>query len=122
MQRHWARLMATVADGPVATAIRDKLSKAFSPVHLLVINESSSHNVPRGSETHFKVFVVTPAFEGISSIDRHRSVQKVLAEELKGGVHALSIIAKTPAQWSSDDNVPASPACMGGDGTFSRKH
>merc|ERR1712080_231881 len=73
-----------------------------------------NHNVPKGSETHFKVLVVTDAFNNMSLIQRHREVNKILDTELKSGVHALSILAKTPDQWSNDEKVTPSPNCMGG--------
>ena len=63
----------------------------FQPSHLEVINESNMHNVPKGSETHFKVVVVSDSFEGLSLVKRHRAVNEVLAQELQSGVHALSI-------------------------------
>lgn len=75
------------------------------------------HNVPRGSETHFKVVVVSTEFVQKPLIQRHRLVNGLLKEELAGGVHALSIVAKTPDQWEgSVKKVEASPACMGGFG------
>ena len=61
-----------------------------------VLNESSNHNVPEGSETHFKVVVVAEAFAGVSRIDRHRCINELLRMELESGVHALSVVAKTP--------------------------
>lgn len=61
------------------------------PTHLEVINESNMHNVPKGSESHFKVVVVSMDFENLSLIKRHRMVNDVLKDELAGGVHALSI-------------------------------
>lgn len=108
------RAMSANAAGPVASAIARKLSAAFSPVHLEVLNESSGHNVPPGSETHFKVVVVSEAFEGAKLIDRHRVVNGALAEELAGSVHALSIVAKAPSQWAASAEVAPSPKCLGG--------
>jgi BolA protein len=105
--------MSSVA-GPVASAIEQKLMAALSPMHLQVLNESSGHNVPPGSETHFKVIVVSDAFEGKKLIDRHRIINSALADELKGGVHALSIVAKVPAQWEQGPEVTPSPKCLGG--------
>ncbi len=67
-------------------------------MHLEVVNESYMHSVPRGSETHFKVVVVSTAFDGVGVLQRHRAVNTLLDPELKGGVHALSIVARTPAQ------------------------
>ena len=51
----------------------------------------------RSGETHFKVLIVSSAFEGKPLIDRHRAVNMCLQKELQEGVHALSIDAKTPA-------------------------
>jgi len=50
--------MSLSARGPLATAIFAKLTQAFTPVHLEVLNESHMHAVAKGSETHFKVVVV----------------------------------------------------------------
>ena len=106
--------MSTGALGPVASAIQQKLAAALAPVHLEVHNESSAHNVPPNSETHFKVIVVSDAFEGKKLIERHRAVNEALAEELAGPVHALSIVAKLPAQWTQNSAVEPSPKCLGG--------
>ncbi|XP_063677035.1 bolA-like protein 1 [Bolinopsis microptera] len=98
----------------VSRVITSKLQSHFIPSFLEVINESYMHNVPKGSETHFKVLIVSEKFEGTPLIKRHREVNSLLAEELQGGVHALSIVAKTPTQWGSDPNVVKSPPCLGG--------
>jgi stress-induced morphogen len=95
--------------------IEDKLRLRLAPDALVVENESSKHNVPRGSETHFKVTVVSQAFEGMGRVDRHRLVHDALAEELKGGVHALTITPRTPNEWAADSRVGASPPCLGGE-------
>ncbi|XP_069584809.1 bolA-like protein 1 [Ranitomeya imitator] len=99
---------------PVETSIRAKLSENLDPCHLEVHNESSMHAVPPGSETHFKVVVVSDVFSGKSLIQRHRLVNDLLKEELAGAVHALSIQAKTPQQWAENPTVVKSPGCMGG--------
>ena len=98
----------------VSRTITSKLQSSFLPSILEVINESYMHNVPKGSETHFKVLIVSDKFVGKPLIKRHREVNAVLAEEIEGGVHALSIVAKTPAQWESSPNVVKSPPCLGG--------
>ena len=59
--------MSTV-EKPIENAIRAGLTKELAPVHLEVVNESYMHNVPKGSETHFKVLVVSPQFEGLPLI------------------------------------------------------
>ena len=104
--------------GPIEQAISEKLSKAFAPQQLEVINESFMHSVPPGSESHFKVVVVSSLFESIPLVGRHRKVNGVLADELAGGIHALSIEALTPAQWESRGGVTfGSPQCLGGSKT-----
>ncbi len=102
----------------VQQAIETKLREGLSPSHLEVINESSGHNVPPGSESHFKVIVVSEHFEGRALVMRHRAVNTLLAEELAGPVHALSIQAFTAEQWRERDGATfASPKCRGGSKT-----
>lgn len=110
--------MATISvknSNPMEFLIRDKLVRQFSPVHLDIMNESYMHNVPKGSETHFKVVVVSNKFENVSLLQvrrehehlykyiilvcyniiflqRHRLINEILQDELKKGVHALSIV------------------------------
>merc|ERR1712183_645307 len=94
-----------------------KLRQAFEPTHLEVVNESYKHCVPKDSETHFKVVIVSEKFGGVLLLERHRLVNETLAEELKGGVHALSIMAKTPAQWvQGGEKSQTTPSCLGGHG------
>ncbi len=94
--------------------IERKLAEALAPAHLEVINESHRHSVPPGSESHFKVVLVSAAFEGKRSVARHQQVYRVLAAELAGGVHALALHTYTPAEWAERSAAPDSPACMGG--------
>ncbi|XP_060676677.1 bolA-like protein 1 [Hemiscyllium ocellatum] len=101
-------------DGPVMSAIHLKLEQRLTPTHLQVINESYMHAVPPGSETHFKVVVVSERFEGIPLLQRHRMVNDILKEELATRIHALSVQAKTPRQWGAEPHFDRSPACLGG--------
>ena len=96
----------------VQAQIETKLTAAFAPGHLAVVNESYMHSVPPGSESHFKVTLVSDAFEGLRSVKRHQQVYKVLAEELAGEVHALALHTYTPAEWQGQS--PDSPNCLGG--------
>ena len=57
------------------------------------------HNVPKGSETHFKVVVISESFRGLRPLQRHKLVNGALKEELEGPIHALSIVAKDPEQF-----------------------
>jgi BolA protein len=101
----------------IQESIESKLASEFSPAHLEVANESGNHSVAPGSETHFRVVVVSEQFADDSRIARHRKVHALLAEELAGGVHALAIQAHTPAEWTArGGSVRPSPDCRGGAG------
>ena len=88
--------------GQVAETIRIKLTEAFSPQHLDVIDDSARHaghaGAHPGGESHFNVVIVAPAFQGASRVQRQRSVYAALAEELAGPVHALSVRALAPGE------------------------
>lgn len=91
------------------------LSDALHPTHLDVVNESGMHNVPKGSETHFKVIAVSDEFSGKSLVFRHRMINSLLANQLAGGVHALSLQTMTPDEWLTSGQVTFdSPLCRGG--------
>ena len=95
--------------------IHDKLQEAFAPLHLEVVNESYMHNVPAGSESHFKVVIVSKQFEGQRLLSRHRAVNSVLADELANEVHALAMHTYTESEWQTlFDGAPLSPTCRGG--------
>jgi len=73
------------------------------------------HSVAPGSETHFKVLVVSAAFDGMNRVARQRKVNEALRDELAGGVHALTMRTLTPAEWESGGAAGfESPACKGG--------
>ncbi|XP_076136960.1 bolA-like protein 1 [Alosa pseudoharengus] len=111
---HHRPQMAPDPTRPVETSIRAKLTEALQPAHLEVLNESHMHAVPPGSESHFRVLVVSERFEGLPLLQRHRLVNEALRDELSSRVHALAIQAKTPQQWDSNPALAKSPACMGG--------
>jgi BolA protein len=86
----------------VETRIREKLTAAFGPAELVIENESHLHHGHHGSpgtgESHFRVRIVSAAFDGKSRVERHRAVNATLAEELKGSIHALAIKALAPGE------------------------
>lgn len=99
----------------VQSVIEEKLALAFEPGHLEVVNESGNHNVPAGSESHFRVVLVAAQFEGEKLIQRHRSVNRILAEELANQIHALALHTYTADEWrSKHGDAPMSPPCLGG--------
>ena len=88
--------------GDVADSIRQKLTQAFAPSRLDVVDDSDKHQGHAGhrpgGESHFTVLIEAPAFAGVGRIDRQRRINHVLAEELAGPVHALSIKATAPGE------------------------
>jgi BolA family transcriptional regulator, general stress-responsive regulator len=86
----------------VTSTIQAKLTQAFAPVHLDVINESHLHaghrNSPGTGESHFRVRIVSPLFAGKSRLARHRLVNEALAAELNAGVHALALELHAPGE------------------------
>jgi len=100
----------------IAAMIEKKLLTAFSPLHLDVVNESHKHNVPVGSESHFKVIIVSEEFEDERLIKRHRAVNAILSEELAEKIHALALHTYTEKEWQDyyAQNTPLSPNCLGG--------
>jgi len=94
--------------------IEQKLKDSLSPIVLEIYNESFKHSVPRDSETHFKILVVSALFEKKSLVQRHQIIYGLLAYELKNGLHALTLNTYTPDEWSSNSNIPESPNCIGG--------
>jgi BolA family transcriptional regulator, general stress-responsive regulator len=88
------------AEKTVQHTITNKLREAFTPESLDVIDESHLHEGHAGhrpgGETHFRIYIVSDAFEGKSRIERHRMINATLATELAGPVHALAIKAQAP--------------------------
>src|SRR4051812_12276145 len=82
--------------------IVNKLREAFLPESLDVSDESHLHEGHAGhrpgGETHFRVYIVSPAFKGKSRVERHRMINAALAKELAGSVHALAIHAQAPGE------------------------
>ncbi|XP_017883768.1 bolA-like protein DDB_G0274169 isoform X3 [Ceratina calcarata] len=110
------KMSSNAVSNPIENSMKKKLEESLNPLVLQIINESYMHNVPSGSETHFKIVVVSELFEDKSLIKRHRMINQLLESELQNGVHALSIIAKTPGQWTENKGIESSPKCRGGFG------
>jgi len=93
-----------------------------------IIHQKKSYR-PAGSETHFKVVVISDKFlKTRTPIARHRLINETLREEVAtdGPVHALSIVAMTPDKWQAKmekgESVSPSPNCRGGDGSLPKKN
>ncbi len=100
----------------VQANVTEKLREKLTPKHLEVVNESHMHSGPKDAETHFKVVVVSPLFEGMSAVKRHQLVYGALAELMgkkpsQGGIHALAITSRTPSEWAESPEANVSPLC-----------
>ncbi|KAL2475965.1 SufE-like protein 1 [Abeliophyllum distichum] len=89
--------------GNRGTRIKQRLEKELRPIELEVEDISHQHAGHAGvkgreGETHFNVKVVSEGFEGKSLVKRHRLIYSLLQDELQNGLHALSIVAKTPSE------------------------
>lgn len=100
----------------IHTSIEQKLLREFDPVVLDVVDESYMHSSGPGAQSHFKVVIVTAAFEGQRLLQRHRAVNAVVAEELAEKIHALALHTYTPKEWYEyyAEKPPVSPKCLGG--------
>ncbi len=88
--------------GAVAQSLTRKLTDALAPLDLRIVDQSALHaghaGAAPGGETHFDIAITAGAFEGLSRVARQRLVHGVVAEELAGPVHALSLTTKAPAE------------------------
>jgi BolA family transcriptional regulator, general stress-responsive regulator len=86
----------------IAETIETKLTEAFAPQSLRVLDESHQHEGHAGhrpgGQTHFRVYIVANAFKGKSRVERHRMINGILSAELASGVHALAIHAAAPGE------------------------
>ena len=100
MTKHGHRRIAAAMS--TKDVIINKLREAFAPESLEVTDESHLHEGHAGhrpgGETHFRVYIVSAAFEGKSRIERHRMINATLAGELEGTVHALAIKAQASGE------------------------
>ncbi len=84
--------------------IKEKLTAALTPTHLDIIDESHKHAGHAGAQAgggHFLVTIVSPQFAGKSLIERHRMVYAAIGELMNTAIHALSINAQTPEEFST---------------------
>jgi BolA protein len=99
----------------IQAQIEQTISDNFEFHYLDVVNESHMHNVPDGSESHFKLVLVSNQFEGKRSVARHQMVYGALADIMKQ-IHALALHTYTPDEFQQQGQAPSSPNCMGGTG------
>lgn len=94
-------------DGPVAAALRARLTEAFAPERLEIVDQSHRHaghhrhggvDGRPGGESHFDVTIVSAAFAGLGRVARQRAVNRAVADLLAGPVHALSLKLSAPGE------------------------
>ena len=97
--------------GRIENTIKDILIESFDPSVLSVINESNMHNVPEGSESHFKVVLVSNNFKNIKNVERHQAVYKSLKNVMES-IHALSINTFDKKEFQKNPQLIDSPKCV----------
>lgn len=96
----------------IQNLLENRLKEGLDPLILKVINESPNHNVPEGSESHFRVLIVSDQFEGLSLIQRHQLVHKLVSAPLKEKIHAFSQQTLTPKEFEDrGGQLPPPPPC-----------
>lgn len=101
--------------GPIETRMRERLLAALQPERMLLENETRRHRVPPDAESHWNLVIVAEAFADRSRVARQRAVFSALGD-LMPRIHALTIKALTPAEWTAAGGEVTNPAppCMGG--------
>ena len=98
--------MEKIIESQIIDVINDKLS----PSVLNIINESFMHNVPPGSESHFKLIVVSDVFKDLTKVKRHQLIYSTL-NKIMDEIHALSIYAFDENEYNANPIVIDSPNC-----------
>jgi BolA family transcriptional regulator, general stress-responsive regulator len=84
----------------VSAQIRSALERELAPTHIEIIDDSAAHAGHAGARSggHYRVTIVSAAFEGRTQLARHRLVYAAVAPLMSGAVHALNITARTPGE------------------------
>lgn len=88
--------------------IKTKLTEAFSPAHVELVDELALHaghaGARPGGESHFRLMIVADLFNGRSRVERQRMVYNALGDLMSTDIHALSIKALTPDEAALQKN------------------
>jgi BolA protein len=92
--------MSAGARETVSAQIRSALERALAPTHIEIIDDSAAHAGHAGARSggHYRLTIVSAAFEGRTQLARHRLVYAAVAPLMSGAVHALNITARTPGE------------------------
>ena len=92
----------------------ERIQAEFQPHFATVENESHKHSSGRGADSHFKLVIVSDAFEGMRKVQRHQKLYQLFDDDLKNGIHALALHLYTKNEWESLGKAfPKSPNCLG---------
>ncbi len=98
----------------IKSFIESKLIEKLNPVFLKVENESHLHSVPKGSESHFRIEIVSDHFEKKNLLLRHRLINEIISEEISK-IRACSLHTLTQSEWEKrNGKTENSPTCAGG--------
>src|ERR1043166_7261465 len=95
--------------------MESKLIAALAPERLRLEDESHMHSVGKDAQSHWNLILVASAFEGLPLVARHRRVYGALGDELRKGIHALTMKTLSPAEWEAAGGEVTNPAppCLG---------
>ena len=96
--------------GKIESTIKNLLIDKFNPSLLSITNESYMHNVPEGSESHFKLVIVSDEFKNLSNVKRHQQIYKALNKPMES-IHALSIYSFSKDEYKDNPMILDSPNC-----------
>lgn len=96
--------------GNTEITIKKLLISEFNPSVLKIVNESYMHNVPEGSESHFKLVIVSDEFKNLSNVKRHQQIYKALNKPMES-IHALSIYSFSKDEYKDNPMILDSPNC-----------
>jgi len=89
---------------PTATALSTTINEAFDLKAFRLMDETAQHHGDPGAmemgltgESHFRLEIVAPDFEGLSPVKRQKLVYDSLAEVMPK-IHALALVTRTPAE------------------------
>ena len=99
-----------MAKGSIESKIINNLNESMNISSLKIINESLIHNVPKDSESHFKVIIVSDDFKNLSQINRHKLIYTNLGT-IMNDIHALSIQSFSLDEFRQNPVVLDSPEC-----------
>ena len=97
--------------GKIEEKIINLLNSKLNPSMLKVVNESHMHNVPEGSESHFKLIIVSESFKNIPTLKRHKIIYKEL-DNLMDLIHAVSIHPFDEDEYKKNPFTIDTPDCV----------